>query len=385
MSKDDAPAPPDYSPLIAAQTAAAEHASQVSADNLAWAKEQYQNTKALTDRVNAGLLDTQDRNAQIAKDANQRYLDVFQPQEDALVRDADTYASQEKKDQMVGMAQAGVGQAFDAARDSSTRELESFGINPADTRYKALDIGTRAQEAAAKAGAGNIASQQVDATARDLRNQAIALGQTTAGRGVQADQVAGNAGLGAVGATNSTTTTGASTMGTGLQWDAATQTWRQGAVNTMNTQYSNQMDNFKANQTSSSGIGSLLGTVAGLAIPGGGTIGGAIGSKIGGMLFSAEGGPVPDPSQVATTGGAVPTSASPSQGQVTDDVPAQLNAGEFVIPKDVTSWYGQKFMQDLIKKARAGMNSDSEAPAQPSVGVGAIPRQPAFQSAQAQA
>lgn len=112
MSKD-APAPPDYSPLIAAQTAAAEHAAQVSADNLAWAKEQYQNNKALTDRVNAGLLDTQDRNAQIAKDANQRYLDVFQPQEDALVRDADTYASQEKKDQMVGMAQAGVGQAFE--------------------------------------------------------------------------------------------------------------------------------------------------------------------------------------------------------------------------------------------------------------------------------
>lgn len=68
--------------------------------------------------------------------------------------------------------------------------------------------------------------------------------------------------------------------------------------------------------------------------------------------------------------------ASPSQGQVTDDVPAQLNAGEFVIPKDVTSWYGQKFMQDLIKKARAGMNSDSEAPAQPSVGVRAIPASP---------
>lgn len=379
MSKDKAPPPPDYSPLIAAQTAAAEHAAQVSADNLSWAKEQFASSKALTDKVNQGLIDTQERNKQIANDANQRYLDVFQPQEDALVKDANTYATQEKKDQMVGMAQAGVGQAFDAARDSSTRELESFGINPADTRYKALDIGTRAQEAAAKAGAGNVASQQVDATARDLRSQAIAVGSALPGRAMQADQIAGNAGLGAVGAGNSTTASGASTMGTGLQWDAASQTWRQGAVNTTNTGFSNQNDNFKANQSSSSGIGSLLGTVAGLAIPGGGTIGGAIGSKIGGALGFAEGGAVPE----ATTGGAVPTSMSPSQGQVTDDVPAQLNAGEFVIPKDVTSWYGQKFMQDLIKKARAGMNSDSEAPAQPSVGVGAIPRQPAFQSAQA--
>ena len=382
MSNNKAPPPPDYGPLIAAQTAASEHASQVSADNLAWAKQQYQDNKALTDKVNAGLLDTQGRNAQIAKDANQRYLDVFKPQEDALVNDANTYATQEKKDQMVGMAQAGVGQAFDAARDSSTRELESFGINPADTRYKALDIGTRAQEAAAKAGAGNVASQQVDATARDLRNQAIALGQQTVQRGQTADQVAGNAGLGAVGATNSTTTTGANTMGTGLQWDAASQTWKQGAVNTTNTQYQNQSDSFKNEKSNSSGIGSLIGTVAGLGIPGGGTIGGAIGSKIGGMIFSAEGGPVPSPEEI-TTGGAVPTSASPSGGATVDDVDAKLNAGEFVIPKDVTSWYGQKFMQDLIKKARAGMNSDSEAPAQPSVGVGAIPRQPAFQSAQA--
>lgn len=42
---------------------------------------------------------------------------------------------------------------------------------------------------------------------------------------------------------------------------------------------------------------------------------------------------------------------SPSGGQQTDDVHALLNEGEFVIPKEVTSWYGEKYFQNLIQKA----------------------------------
>ena len=48
---------------------------------------------------------------------------------------------------------------------------------------------------------------------------------------------------------------------------------------------------------------------------------------------------------------AVPPEASPSGGAETDDVHALLNEGEFVIPRDVTSWYGEKFFQNLINKA----------------------------------
>lgn len=47
----------------------------------------------------------------------------------------------------------------------------------------------------------------------------------------------------------------------------------------------------------------------------------------------------------------VPPEASPSNGDQTDDVHALLNEGEFVIPKDVTSWFGEKFFQNLIQKA----------------------------------
>ncbi len=60
----------------------------------------------------------------------------------------------------------------------------------------------------------------------------------------------------------------------------------------------------------------------------------------------AQGGAIPD------EGGQVPMGASPSQGMQTDDVPARLNAGEFVVPKDVAAWKGHEFFQKLIDQSR---------------------------------
>ena len=39
-------------------------------------------------------------------------------------------------------------------------------------------------------------------------------------------------------------------------------------------------------------------------------------------------------------------------GQNTDDVNARLNAGEFVVPRDVAAWKGQEFFQKLIDESR---------------------------------
>lgn len=88
----------------------------------------------------------------------------------------------------------------------------------------------------------------------------------------------------------------------------------------------------------------------------------------------AEGGAVGLP----TTGGMVPQSASPSMGQQTDDVPASLNAGEFVIPKDVAYWKGQEFFQNLIEKSRQAL---SGAPAKGKPGMKAS-GPPTFKSQQ---
>lgn len=69
----------------------------------------------------------------------------------------------------------------------------------------------------------------------------------------------------------------------------------------------------------------------------------------------------------ATTGGFVSHDLSPSGGQETDDVDARLNAGEFVIPKDVAAWKGQEFFYKLMAQARkmramaGNENGDSNA------------------------
>jgi hypothetical protein len=63
--------------------------------------------------------------------------------------------------------------------------------------------------------------------------------------------------------------------------------------------------------------------------------------------------------------GAVPTGASPSGGQQTDDVPAALNAGEFVVPKDVARWKGEEFFQNMIAQSRKKQQGPI---AKPSVG-----------------
>jgi hypothetical protein len=71
----------------------------------------------------------------------------------------------------------------------------------------------------------------------------------------------------------------------------------------------------------------------------------------------ALGGVLPDH---ATTGGYVPPSASPSQGRQTDDIPARLNAKEFVIPRDVVEWKGSEFFKKLIEQSRKARGVDQK-------------------------
>ena len=73
---------------------------------------------------------------------------------------------------------------------------------------------------------------------------------------------------------------------------------------------------------------------------------------------------------------------SQSQGAITDDVPARLNVGEFVFPKDVVQWRGEAWMQKEIMKARKEREANTVA--EPEMGpTSAIDMQaPQFQSPQ---
>lgn len=340
--KAKAPPPPDYSGVAAASQRSAELSFQLGQEQLAWAKEQYAKDSEIVKQVVDAAMERQGFNDAAALADRQRYERIYQPLEDQAVRDAQDYASPERQEQEAGRAAATVAQQFDSARQAAARNLEAYGVDPSSTRFAALDLGSRVQQAAAQAGAANQTRTQTEAMGRALRSEAINVGRGYPGQVAGTYGTALQSGNSAVNSTLAGTATGGSTMGTAPQYmsagNQAIGTWG----NTLNMGYNNALAAADFNSRQSSGIGGLLG--AGL---------GAIGNAGGLAAFFED-------------GGAVPEEASPSRGAAIDDVDAKLNAGEFVMPEDVVSWKGEEFFQKLIEGSR---KARLQAPAKPEYAI----------------
>ncbi len=368
------PSAPDYGPYLQAFSQIAQQAQQHGTEALKWAQDQVANNKDLLDQVNKGLVDTQTTFNDAAKRTLAQSGDLTQTGIQNLKDQYAKYADPARKADAMGQAGAQAAQATEAARKASMAELESYGVNPGAVRFGGLDAAARLQSAATRVGAENIAGRQNDALADQTNQQIINEGNILGGQSNANAATGAGAGTGAVGAANSTTSTGGGVLGTGLQWTGAATGANQAATGALNTSYQNQVDQFKAEKSNDSGIGSLLGFGASLLGKGG-----AFGAG-GALAFLEEGGAVDD-----IGGGAVPVEMSPSGGAQTDDVPAvapggpaRLNGGEFVLPKDVVSWMGEQQLQKLIEKART-QKGEATAKPQQRPAVGPQPSDPAFQ------
>jgi len=228
---------------------------------------------------------------------------------DALTRQAQTWASPQRIASEMGMAEAGVTQAGEAARQASIADLQSYGIDPSAGRYASLDQASRVQTAAAAAGAGTQQRMATQAAGNAMLNQAI-----------QSNLANTQVGYGASGALNQL-------LGTGMQLKYAPL----GTQSTGTSQSTGQSTNMSQSH------------------PGGQ-------NYVMGGTFSTGGGGM-------AKGGYVSPDLSPTDGADVDDVPAQLNAGEYVIPKDVVGWKGKSFFAKLIAQSRKerAMNGSSDA------------------------
>lgn len=379
--KSEAPPAPSYDKVSKASKKAtklaqkqAKKQNERADEQFDWATAEHAENKAVTGEVVGTQLDVMDDNSEYAREDRERYETVFQPLENDLVKEAMDYASPERMDLEMGRAQADVAQKYDQARAAAERQLEGYGINPAATRYAALDLGIRAQQAAAQAAAANQAAQQVEATRRALRTEAIGIGGDTADRVLAEDKLAVDAGSAANVNQNLTSKTGADIMGTAVDYGALAssalgiQTQGAGDIGSqMNTAYGNQLAAYSAEQEANTSWGEL----AGMALGAGAKV---ASSYVGAPVpAAAGGGAIP---AGPTVGGTVPASASPSKGQGTDDVNAKLTAGEFVIPVDVVRWKGEEFFQKMIEGSRV---KKDEAGAKPSM-TGIPTGGPTFQS-----
>jgi hypothetical protein len=338
LGKDDTPDPPDYTPIANASKEAAKYAYQASQDQLAWAKQRYGLDREMADQLITQMNARSNQQDQWAQEDRARYENTFAPLEDQIVSDAQNYDTPGRRALAAQSDMASVTTQSQAARQAAQRNLESYGIDPSSTRFAALDVGSRTQQAAAMAGAGNAAVKRVEDTGRALKADAVNLGRGFQINPLASSQAATGTNQATSGINLGTTASGAATMGTGAQWAGVGQgalgTWS----NALNTGYNNALAgwNAKAN-AAGSGIGSALGLVGSLAM-------------------MEEGGDV-------TNGGAVPASASPTRGIATDDVPAQLTVGEFVIPKDVKDWKGEEFFHKLIQQSRTAKQQPKQAQA----------------------
>lgn len=332
MGKKSTPTPPDLGPAAAASTEVARIQQQTAQDQLAWAKEQDTRNQEVLREVLDTQLPIMQETADNARKDRERYETKFQPLEDNLIKEFQNYDTPERQDLERGRAIADVNTAFDAQRRNALQRLESFGVDPSQTRSAAMDMGVRVQQAASQAGAASNATRNVENTGRALRAEAINIGKG------MPSQVAGSygqsiaAGSAGVGNAGSTTATGASALTSGnAAMGQALQGYNQGA-SIQSQGFGNQMQAHAAKQEAANSTMSAIGSVAGMA------------------MMMREGGHVPRRSALPFTEHG-PVDQGPSDGSGIDDqVPARLSVGEFVIPADVVEKLGTQHFEKLLAK-----------------------------------
>lgn len=325
MGKKSGPRPPDYTEIYRSQLDLGRENAQVAREQLAFGREQDRLNREVLERVLGVQLPIMEEQFASAQEDRQRYEQVFLPIEDRLIEEFQNFGTPERFDKERGRAIADVNANFDSQRRNALARLESFGIDPSQTRNQALDISLRTAQAAIQASAADAATQRVENAGRALRAEAINIGRGLPSQVANSYAQAVGAGQAGVGGSAATTAAGVNAITSGQGFGQLAQSGFAGAGNTLNTSYQNQLARAQHQQAG-----------AGLALDVVGALGGAAIGRL------QEGGQV-------TERGALPI--SPFVGS-TDRKVLLATPGEVVVPKDVAEWKGLEFFEKLKQKSR---------------------------------
>jgi hypothetical protein len=264
--KADTPAAPDFQALAASNSEAAHLQAKTSAEQLDWAKAQYADQAPATKAYMQSMTDSTNQQLANAQKDRARYESIYQPIESQFAQTAQGWNAPARANQQAAAAEADVGTQFEAQRKNALSSLESYGIDPSQTRFGALDLGTRVSQAAATAAAGTQSRRETEAMGLSLQGEAINIGKGYPGQVSQAYAGATQAGQAGINSGLNTSSTYGNLMGTANQW-AATSNQALG----MNTQLAGAQGQYglgviDANAKSSSATGQGIGMIAGAAI-----------------------------------------------------------------------------------------------------------------------
>jgi hypothetical protein len=269
-SKGSAPAAPDYTPIYTAQLAQAQQNTDLGQQELAWSQAQYAQEAPYTQAYMNAMTGSMTAEEAAAQQAQSFYYTTYQPIEGQFAGQATAYNTPERAQQNAAAAQADVAQAYSGQRAAALQNLESYGVDPSQTRYGALDLGARISQAGASAAAGTQSRLQTEATGLNLENQAINIGRGYPGQISQAYQTGSSSGGAGVTAGLNTSSTYGNLMGTPYQYNALSAQNLNAAGNTLNTAFGNELASYNAStaatQNEMGGIGSLVGGLGAAAL-----------------------------------------------------------------------------------------------------------------------
>ncbi|MCE7797850.1 tail fiber domain-containing protein [Sphingobium sufflavum] len=230
-----------------------------------WAAENKRNdTMAeLTKEVSAEQLAASRQAQEWASEDRARYKSVYQPMQDDLISSAKTWDSAERQGSVAAEARADV--INNATRQAASRErtMAAAGISPTSGRYAGVERAADTGTALAAAGAENTARSAVRKEAIALKGDAVNMGNglpssaaSSLGLGVSAGSTA--AGTTAAGNAGYTQSMGVLQSGYGTAMNGYA-----GQASALNGLYGNQIQAWQAQQQSSGGFMSALGSIAG--------------------------------------------------------------------------------------------------------------------------
>jgi hypothetical protein len=212
----------------------------------------------LTTEVAQQQIASSRRNDAQAQELWRRYQETGVPMENAMMRDATEYDSEEAKERAAGQAGTDAAAQLSAASDMQRRTQQRMGVNPADGRALSME-----QDMASTGALGTAAAMNKARTDRELQGIMLRKDAASAARGMPGTaaqtygvaSAAGGQAAGAVGSAIGSANSIAASMGAGFNGAVGAN---NSAASILNQQYSTQSAN------SGGGLGEIMGAAGSL-------------------------------------------------------------------------------------------------------------------------
>jgi len=254
------PPPPDYAPLAKASAESAKIMGELGANQLAFAREQYDRSAPILEGIANQQMAAQKEQMDQARDYYNYQRDTFRPVERGLVADAERFNTQAYRNQMASKASADAGLAFSQNQRMNQRAMASMGVNPNSGRFAGMQNASNLALSAQRANAMTNSRTQADQMGYARRLDAVGMGRGLAGASAAA--YGGASGAGSMAGQNYQSA-GQNYMGNmgaaGNTYNAGFNTQMTGLGNILNNQSQMYM---QAGQDNAAMIGALAGAGA---------------------------------------------------------------------------------------------------------------------------